>query len=168
MDSLFFSARLLLDAGDSEVFQVVSVKDSFICFLFGFIIKVFVFSIIYAAVKQVYDVENREFSDYRKKHLNKRLGDFLFFMIGFVLKNFYNFKEYRKLLKEHHEIVNGVKKTMPERKNFTEFSELTEYETVDLAENLEKNKAKLNLDQYEIIKFYLRQKRNVYLIIKKK
>jgi hypothetical protein len=137
------------------------------CFSFAFIIKVFIFSIIYAAINELYENEIRHFTNYLKIYHNLRLGDFIFFVIGFVLKNFYNIKEYRNLLKEHQEIINAVKKTMPERKNFSEFSELTEYEIIDLAENLEKNNAKLNADKFEIIRFYLRQKRNVYLIMKK-
>ena len=167
LDTLFFSARLLLSTVDAQPLRLIDKYGSFFVFLFAFIIKVFIFSIIYAAIKELYENEIQHFNNYLKIYHNSRLGDFIFFVIGFVLKNFYNIKEYRNLLKEHQEIINAVKKTMPERKNFSEFSELTEYEIIDLAENLEKNNAKLNADKFEIIKFYLRQKRNVYLIMKK-
>lgn len=168
LDTIFFSARLLLSTVDAEPFQLIKDYWSFICFALAFIIKVFVFSIIYAALKELYEYEIREFTSYREIYHIGELGDFVFFVFGFILKNFYNYKEYLNMLKDHEDIISSVKNTMPERKNFNEFSELTEYELIDLAENLEKNNAKLNLDKYQIVKFYLRQKRNVYLIMKKK
>jgi len=44
---------------------------------------------------------------------------------------------------------------------------LKDYEIVDLAQNLEINNAKLNPVKYEVLKFNLKGKRKVYLILHK-
>jgi len=169
LDTIIFSARALSAGLSSQPFKGTQESTAFICYAFSFIIKVFIFSIIFAAIKELYEFEIKDFQSYRENYHNKRLGDFIFFSLIFVLKNFYNIKEYQKLNQDHLEIINILKSSIPERKKpWTQFYELTEYEINDLAESLEKNNGKLNIDKYEIIKFHVRQKRDVYLISKRK
>lgn len=162
LDTAFFSARMVLLSLDAEPFTNADDKSKFICFTIGFIIRVFIFSIIFAAIREVYEEEFIEYDNYTKEFKTQILGDFIFFLLNFVLKNFYNIYEYLQLRKEHKKIIEILHKFIPDAE-FENISELDEHETNDLCEVLEKSSAQL-MDMFYIYKFSLNKNRRLYLI----
>jgi len=166
LNTFFYTARIIGSNVDSEPFLKTNEGNQILCFLLPLIIKSSIFSIIMAAQREMYEIENRELEKFRKSFHIKKLGDFLFFYLKFI-PSFYiqlYYVKCGKYKKDHNLILKELSNLLPDKKRIRNISDLKEYEIENLCEILENSLDKPFADKYKIYKFNLRKDRIIYLI----